>query len=546
MATISSYVSYLPPALWSQEADPEQFLGRMLCIFEKILTGIDDGVPLGAGGRIYAPLEDTIDNLAQLFDPWRTRSDLLPWLATWVGVEALPPAPRWSEYQQRCLIAAIAPIFQGRGLKQDLLAYLDIFATSRARPRIAIDEGISLFRAGFFDDGSARLHPVAYADTVAGAAAAVIAPVHPTALAVDAENNYLVADAGFDYSAGAAVDVPPALWRIAAGGRITSPLEDSGLPVPVYRGDKLIEPLAVVVDGQQRYCLADRGRIVDEFSANAAIYRFAPPDYQISTIVSNGTSPALGVVRPVDMLLDQDERLLVLDRGVHLVGQSPVAARPKLVRVRETPLAVETFQLQNLVVEPTAMALQADGKLIIADAQTQSSTTPADLVEVALDNGVRARSLLADLPSARNPLVFPTSLVFESPVSLLVCDTGLRLSQQRDDPAIRALAEPAAIYRVDLAQSPPSITRVTRERNLVTPVDLALDRRGALIIADRGEAITTKPERSWRLGSHEFGVVVHFSRQRPTTGDERERIRRDIFDVIEAQKPAHTLAWMDR
>jgi hypothetical protein len=35
----SSYLSYLPPVLWSKEHDPSQFLGYMLRIFEKILTG---------------------------------------------------------------------------------------------------------------------------------------------------------------------------------------------------------------------------------------------------------------------------------------------------------------------------------------------------------------------------------------------------------------------------------------------------------------------------------------------------------------------------
>ena len=39
MINISSYVDYLPPILWSQENDPSQLLGRVLGIYEKILTG---------------------------------------------------------------------------------------------------------------------------------------------------------------------------------------------------------------------------------------------------------------------------------------------------------------------------------------------------------------------------------------------------------------------------------------------------------------------------------------------------------------------------
>ena len=49
MTEQSSYLKYLPLALWSQENDPQQFLGEMLRIFEKILTGIPDGVVIGEG-----------------------------------------------------------------------------------------------------------------------------------------------------------------------------------------------------------------------------------------------------------------------------------------------------------------------------------------------------------------------------------------------------------------------------------------------------------------------------------------------------------------
>lgn len=47
---ISSYLKYLPPALWSPQAAAGGFdLGSMLCVFEKMLTGIADGVVIGHG-----------------------------------------------------------------------------------------------------------------------------------------------------------------------------------------------------------------------------------------------------------------------------------------------------------------------------------------------------------------------------------------------------------------------------------------------------------------------------------------------------------------
>jgi hypothetical protein len=53
----SSYLRYLPQVLWSSESDPEPLLGQALCVFEKILTGIADGVPIRSGGAEYPPIK---------------------------------------------------------------------------------------------------------------------------------------------------------------------------------------------------------------------------------------------------------------------------------------------------------------------------------------------------------------------------------------------------------------------------------------------------------------------------------------------------------
>ena len=53
MADLSSYLDYLPPFLWSDENDHEQFLGRMLRIFEKILTGLPDDIVVGRENEAY-------------------------------------------------------------------------------------------------------------------------------------------------------------------------------------------------------------------------------------------------------------------------------------------------------------------------------------------------------------------------------------------------------------------------------------------------------------------------------------------------------------
>jgi phage tail-like protein len=155
----SSYLRYLPQVLWSSESSPEPLLGRVLCVFEKILTGIADGVPIRSDGAEYPPIKEVIDELPKLFNSWRTRPEFLPWLASWV---ALDLEPTWTEYQKRKLITEIVPIYRLRGLSAGLHAYLDIYVQTPARPRIAIDDGSALLCARFKDDRTATLSTVAY------------------------------------------------------------------------------------------------------------------------------------------------------------------------------------------------------------------------------------------------------------------------------------------------------------------------------------------------------------------------------------------------
>jgi hypothetical protein len=208
------------------------------------------------------------------------------------------------------------------------------------------------------------------------------------------------------------------------------------------------------------------------------------------------------------------------------------------------------------IVEPTALVCAPDGTFIVADAQDPASEMPADLWRVTPqanpEHDWTIAPLLSDpetrMPLGPNPLIFPTGLVIETPTLLLVCDTGLRWGWQEFQ-SNRAMAEPAALYRVDLSQTPPVISRVTREHTLVNPVKMVKDRLGKVIIIDRGESLRrgTQPGtlgRNWRARPNEFGVIVHFSRQRHTDYAERERTRRGISRVIDEQKPGHTSWWM--
>ena len=240
---------------------------------------------------------------------------------------------------------------------------------------------------------------------------------------------------------------------------------------------------------------------------------------------------------------DDLKTFTVLDRGSHR-GRGGT----KLVIVRAgATLEVEEVAFPEII-EPTAMIRDWQGRLIIADAREpsrgNSRARAADLILVDPADNWSETSLLGDLDLAQNPLIFPTGLVFESNQSLLVCDTGVR-ERSYQDGSNRNMAESAAIYRVDLSQTPPTITRIAGQRHLVHPTKIALDRAGDLVVTDRGAAYDIQgEEREWRSRANEFGVVVYFSQQRPTSVERRNQIRFAIANVIDEQKPGHTAWWM--
>ncbi len=112
----SSLLDYLP-AIFQEDSAPSQpnFLGRFLLAFEHILLGFEkkseENEEPGFG------LENQISQLDRYFDPERTPSEFLPWLAGWV---ALTLQDDWEEPEKRRFIAQIVPLYQQRGTKSGL------------------------------------------------------------------------------------------------------------------------------------------------------------------------------------------------------------------------------------------------------------------------------------------------------------------------------------------------------------------------------------------------------------------------------------------
>lgn len=99
----SRYLTYLP-AIHSED----DFLGRFLLIFQGVLD----------------PIEGTIREIHNYFDPRMTPPGFLPWLATWVS---LVLDDSWPVQKRRALISAAVALYRWRGTRRGLREYLRIY-----------------------------------------------------------------------------------------------------------------------------------------------------------------------------------------------------------------------------------------------------------------------------------------------------------------------------------------------------------------------------------------------------------------------------------
>jgi hypothetical protein len=65
---------------------------------------------------------------------------------------------------------------------------------------------------------------------------------------------------------------------------------------------------------------------------------------------------------------------------------------------------------------------------------------------------------------------------------------------------------------------------------------------GTLHVCDGGERELSDRDGAWRTAPHEFGVLVHFSAQRPTTEQQRRTVLRHVRELVTREKPAGSVA----
>jgi hypothetical protein len=262
------------------------------------------------------------------------------------------------------------------------------------------------------------------------------------------------------------------------------------------------------------------------------------PAAQVAALAPGGNT----TIWPVAMALDTNGDLLVLDRGDGPGTSNP----PKIITVQPNPLAVTRKNLTT-VLEPLSMVVRPDGKLVIGDGGDQEPTGPAqlpgNLVQVTRSGTNWVETALL---TAANPLVAPTALV-RAGDRLHVLDAGLKpFAPPNIDPFVLSVAEPAAVYTVDLGASPVRAVPVTEPGNLAFPTGLAAS-GGRLVICDPGQPEVAGLIPVWsRLLPCRFDVVVHFVDARlPADPDQRSTVQRQVVGniraIVERQKPAHSL-----
>lgn len=549
--TASSYLRYLPPVLWEGDFP---LMGQMLRVFEKILTGIDDNLVLQHGNHTHQAVEQVIAHLDQLFDPWHTPPQFLDWLASWVDLSF--PTVRdpqlgtviqvWDEYLRRKAISQIVQIYRKRGLKEGLNQYLNLYTLADKRPRIAVDNSSRILftrpQAGKFAPVSTLVSQGSFAN---GTNVALDGLVAPTSIVLAPDGSLLVGDSGTLPTWIPAIN--EGVWQILPSGQYKQ-FNSAGKPLRIGPASwSLSNVAAIATDNATPWNLYVLDNVAS--ASTNALYQLTSPDFAAANPLARRSD--LAAMGFAVAMVYANGHLLILDRGAS--PNSGLAATPRIVDVQLNPFQVSARSLTQ-VVEPLSLTVLPNGNLLIGDGRPQNTTVPADIVLVNRSNNAQwiETLQLAAVPTGQNPLVAPVNTIHQSDTLWFVLDLGLKPyvpaldTTLKSKPFLRNLAESAVVYRIDLSSTPPQITRATELGELVHPTGMVQDNQGMLYITDSGEFANPSVSGGdrlniWRALPHQFGVIVHFSSQRPTTTQEQRRIYQNISDIIEQEKPAHAI-----
>lgn len=568
MASSSSYLGYLPPVLWSADTDDKSLpLGEMLCIFEKLLTGIDDGEIVAGvasedeperGGKAYASLRQTIEESVRLFQPWSVPakpgdidagtdavaagaagirgSAAFDWLAQWV---ALRQSPSWDEYQRRKALSEIVQVYAKRGTKAGLNKLIELYARSPLRTRIVIDDASKVLFTRPSPGTIAPIHTLV----------SQLPLIAPLAIAMGPDGYLYVPDGGNNQ-----LDFPdlriqlPKVWRVSPWGQVDY---DAGGPRPMGDPEMNLTGLkAVAVDRQRAfgvYAAANTG-------ATFRLFRFSSTDF-CADVQPLATGVSLHRPKePVAIIATQDNRVLILDRGgaggcriidVKLQGDPPVFD------------GAEPHALPQIV-EPLSMVQRKDGSVVIGDAGDQTKAVPAKLWRLQPTGDFTIQPLYDEPDLRENSLIAPSGIVEDDNGDLLVVDIGLKPYSPGNSAFDALIARQAAVYRLrkgrDSSEATWDVQRITETHQLVYPRGMTRGSDGTLYICDSGlpDIRSVYLSRVWRSLPLAFTVIIHFEggpKPNPEDATARRRLFGSVTEVIEDERPVQSYwklqSWKD-
>ncbi|MCJ1676507.1 phage tail protein [Streptomyces sp. APSN-46.1] len=545
----SSYLRYLPPVLWEgAPEDPDFSLAGALRVFEKILTGIADEVPIPHGGHAHPPIGELIARLDRLFDPWTTPPEFLPWLASWVslGFPEIQGQQLWDEYQRRKATAEITRIHRRRGLRSGLNTFLDLYSVGKVRPRVALDDGSCLYTARLEAGLPAPVSALpTFRPLIEGTSEVVREGLmRPWCVTRAPDGSLFVGDRGLPEDV--AIAPRRRVWRLNPAGQpdlVGSP----PLPRPLVPAQALGQIIAVTV----RPARAGQPETLFILDHTGRIFSVPAPYTAESATELTRISPAGTSVFPLAMAVDGQGDLLVLDRKL-VPGE---VATPRVFVIRPSPLAVTVKDLdQNLIKEPLSLFVDRDGALVIGDGGDQQTPPPpgsggGNLVRVVRGSTAWTHTRL--LPPD-NALVAPTAVARTAANRLYALDAGLKpfwpFPSVTTDAFILLKALPACVH---LVETPPGGTaattlRVTEPGHFVNPTGMTAVGEH-LIICDPGQtefAGAGLPTYQSRIQPFEINVVIHFSATELSADPVKQRRELNqavgtIKAIVEQHKPAH-------
>jgi phage tail-like protein len=539
----SSYLRYLPPVLWQDDAaDPAFSLGGMLRIFEKILTGIQDGATVPHGNHLHDAITARIATLDRLFDPWTAPPDFLPWLASWVALEfpSLQGTDLWDEYQQRKVTSEIARIYRQRGSKAGLNMYLSLYAVGSTRPRVALDDGTRVLTV---TPAAAGVSPVTglvlQGPTVAGSAVSVDGIARPSCVAVSSDGSLLIGDIAVP--AGVPVPLKNCVWHLdQVGGYDLAGAPPK--PQPVAQPTLALSNVVAVAVRPAQGGAPETLYVLD---LNGHLFA-VPAPFPVSPATQVASlAPASGGLWPVGMAVDPvSGDLLVLDRG----NRPPEPAAVQVITVRPglTGSPAVTRTPLKTVIEPLSIAADPGQILFIGDGADQAPASADGFAGnvVRVDRSPATWAESAVLPPG-GPLTSPTAVVRAGDGQLYVLDVGVKPFVPSDDPFICAVAEDAAIFRIEEGGGHAAAVRITGPAPFVYPTGMAAA-GDQLVICDPGQPeVAGMQVYTSRVQPFQFDVVIHFADSRLPPADPARKLTLsqavgNISSIIEDQKPAHT------